>query len=314
MLWEIHLIRYIASALFAAGIICLAQAQPSRNFPPGTFVGRGAVDGAAAPTFSGPGDVVSGVQAFYGMRAVSAAYASPGTNVAMIVADVATGAVTANIVMKSDGTIDAAAMQASSACAVSCYVKQWNDQVGSQHLGVASIAAAPIIVFNQINGLPVARFTRTANTTMGTGSNFTAINQNATSLVVAKRTSSFTNYNGLWGTSTSGQLFDASNNTCLILASNLVTGGGCTNNSWISFQGVFAGSASIIYANSTNTGSLNAGTGAIGGGSVLQMGNYASNTCDCDIVTMGFWNSGFDATKLGNMESNVRGASNGYNF
>ncbi len=38
---------------------------------------------ASAPTYTGPGDVVSGATAFYGMRGYSAAFASPGTGKAI---------------------------------------------------------------------------------------------------------------------------------------------------------------------------------------------------------------------------------------
>jgi hypothetical protein len=57
------------AAFLLSGLAALAQIPP--GFPPGTFLGRAAIDGGAS--YIGPGDSVSGAAAWYGLRAYNAA-------------------------------------------------------------------------------------------------------------------------------------------------------------------------------------------------------------------------------------------------
>jgi hypothetical protein len=71
--------------LFLAGLLLCAQ-SPVAGFPPGAFAQRGALD-AAASSYTGPGNVVAGAAAFWGLRGYSSGFSGPVANIC----DVATG-------------------------------------------------------------------------------------------------------------------------------------------------------------------------------------------------------------------------------
>src|SRR3974390_3161095 len=73
-----------------------------------TGVGGGFGPAAGGGPYVGPGDIVSGATVWYGLRGYSAAY-STGSNPAVDLVDQA-GANTITINIKSDGTLDVAAI------------------------------------------------------------------------------------------------------------------------------------------------------------------------------------------------------------
>lgn len=71
----------IALGAVAWSTSLVAAQSPIQGFPPGVFQSRAALDAAAA-SYTGPGDVVSGATTFYGLRGYNAAYAT-GSNKAV---------------------------------------------------------------------------------------------------------------------------------------------------------------------------------------------------------------------------------------
>lgn len=129
----------LALAILAAPA---AQAQVlAPQFPPGVMLGRGALDGAAAPAYTGPGDIVSGWTAFYSLRAFTAAIAATGTQTLVNLRNTATSEQCDVIVATSGGMDHVANCTGSSTgdsvatfCAEdsgSCAVTEWYDQTGN---------------------------------------------------------------------------------------------------------------------------------------------------------------------------------------
>ena len=69
-----------ALALLLLPQCVFAQGVPLPGFPPGLFLGRGALDAPTVSGYTGPGDIVSGATAWYGLRAYNAAYATGSNN------------------------------------------------------------------------------------------------------------------------------------------------------------------------------------------------------------------------------------------
>ena len=97
---------FVVAFLFAfCSVPALAQLL-APAFPPGVLIGRGALDAGGSPSYTGPGDVVSGATAWYGLRAYNAAYAT-GSNKAINIRR-ASDNTTTNIVILSNGNLDIA--------------------------------------------------------------------------------------------------------------------------------------------------------------------------------------------------------------
>ena len=116
------------------------------------------ISGSPPPTYTGPGDVVSGATEYWGLRAYNAAYAT-GSNPAAVICDTATFAVCTTINILSNGKFDSATAAASSSCAVACVFKTFIGQIGGNNATCASAATCATVNFNCINStLTCARF------------------------------------------------------------------------------------------------------------------------------------------------------------
>lgn len=73
----------------------------------------------SANTYAGPGDVVAGASAWYGLRAYTAAYAAPGTNPAITVRR-GTDNATTDVAINKDGVLDTYAANSFAGIDVSC--------------------------------------------------------------------------------------------------------------------------------------------------------------------------------------------------
>jgi hypothetical protein len=100
--------------------------------------GKGGV-AVAGSSYTGPGDLVSGATAWYGLRGYSGAYAAPGTNKAINIRRASDNA-TLDIVIKSDGTLDVAAATTFLA-ATTGFVTKLYDQSGNGRDVVQATAA-----------------------------------------------------------------------------------------------------------------------------------------------------------------------------
>ena len=134
------------------------------------LMNQAAVHVPPAPSgYTGPGDVVSGAYAWYGLRGYTAAY-STGSNPALDLVDQAgANQITVNIL--SDGRLDVASISAwVTANSVSTIkVKRWYDQSGNaRHLNQATLTNMPVLNLTGFGSLPAVTITGTVPQTMAT--------------------------------------------------------------------------------------------------------------------------------------------------
>lgn len=155
--------KFIATALFCLGLACLARAQEDTVIGSGIY---GTSKRGGGSTYTGPGNVISGAFAWWGLRAYNAAYASSNGK---IINAVQTGnSHTCDILAASNGALGNTAncssggdngQSASSFCGSTCTVDTLYDQSGNGN----NITAAnqPSLNLNCVSSLPC--FAATSN-------------------------------------------------------------------------------------------------------------------------------------------------------
>ncbi len=108
---------------------------------------------SAGSGYVGPGDIVSGASAWYGVRGYNAAYCT-GSNPGMDVVDTATGLLETTINIKTDGSLDEATILG---LGYAVSVKKWYDQTGNGlHITQAALNDMPALTTDAIGGaIPV---------------------------------------------------------------------------------------------------------------------------------------------------------------
>ena len=285
-------------ALFA--LVISALAAQADDLP---LMGVGTPFKQAAVGYTGPGDVVSGATAWYGLRAYSAAKA---------------GGKSVNIRRTSDGTntdINTLAngnfdtSTATSFCnATTCFVTTFYDQ--TQNLACAAsttcdlvqgtAAKQPQLIFNCVNtSLPCVQFT--TNTMALTSANsFTPATGALThsSVFNLGNGTFFFNENG--GTTISGNkiLHSAANTIVLRTAGAGGTSGTATDGSWHAVNGAVNGASTALNIDGTET------TGTTTGNTIGSFPNIAlvTSSVTSDVGEYGFWdNTVFTGTQRTNM-------------
>lgn len=280
---------------------------------------------AAAPSYSGPGDVVSGAT-FWGScaRVYNLAAASTSTNLCDLVA-VTGGAAVCTLRGSSTGFVDLAASYCAgttpaAACAAasggSCKVSKIYDQSGGSYpLEQPTLANMPALTFSALGGLPCISFTRADNQYFQTYTTQT-IAQPYTVSTVAKITGNYTDEQGLARGGPSLYGFGKWNvaNEWMLTGGSIVTFTN-TDNAWHSVHGVLNNTASIGVSDSTATTGLSAGTGDLVTTDFFNLGAAGGfHRMQGDVCEIGIWPSAFNATQYGNMNTNQHSAANGYNF
>jgi hypothetical protein len=276
----------IVSPVSANGVLILAQSRP------------------AAPTYQGPGDIVSGATAWWGLRGYNGAYAAPGNNPGVVVCDSATFAICSTINILSNGNLDTATMAASSACASACVYQTFKDQSGNGHDATcASAATCATVVFNCINtSLPCAQSVHANNVSYTVGGTTIALTTGFTwSYVLNPTTSGFfgpmcclasSNTSPTWGiTSTVNQGYGGDGGTnqtfTLPAASNHVN------------TIVFDGASSIAVVDVTTTALSGMGTT---GGNVTNLFRSNNLSIGAKVFEFGLWGStAFNPTQYSNL-------------
>jgi len=124
---------------------------------------------ATSSNYQGPGDIVSGANGWWGLRAYNNAAAAAGSNAIELV-NQATGA-TQNIAVTASGDLNAAAAQTFCAGAT-CTIAIWYDQSGhGDNMTAAATANQAQLLFNCTNQLKVCAsfMTDPANSSLGDG-------------------------------------------------------------------------------------------------------------------------------------------------
>ena len=211
----------------------------------------------AYQAYVGPGDIVSGVTAWYGLRAYSAAVAATGTQKAINIRR-ASDNTTKDILIRKSGNLDTPT--ASTFCAsTTCYVTKWYDQSGNGNNVVQPTTTyQPQLVFNCIGSLPCISFVRGSSQYLAVTASSNG-QPNSVS-AVAVRTGYTTSQQTIISGSTSTEellYFRSIANVVNIFAgnSNSVT---ANDNAWHAFQGVFNGVSSYLNVDGTDN-SISAG-------------------------------------------------------
>lgn len=260
-----------------------------------------------APTYSGPGDQVSGATAWWGLRGYTAAF-STGTNNAINIRRASDNATT-NIVILSSGALDVST--ATTFCAsTTCFVAEMYDQTGNGvNLIQTMTGEQPQLIFSCTGSLPCMNFPSGVVTYLVSGS-ITSLSQPYSTTFVGERTANFTTQQAYLSSFPSGFIgaYDTASAT-FIYAGSISSDVTVSDSALHALQGVYNGSSSIIVVDGTASTGLNAGTGTTDTtGYALGARNNGSNGLSgANAMEAGVWPIGFNSTQYGNLHTNMSG-------
>ena len=275
---------------------------------------------AAAASYTGPGDVVSGAAYWGGVWAYSAAQRGTKALNVCNVSDVACADLSTDA---TTGALTVTTIGGSSCSVVTCTVKTIYDQSGNAHdftqatianRGTLTNSGCPAGTSWCIGGLGDTTFYTYA--TSGTGSQpitvsgvflSTLASTNRRFLIAASDNSPFTSVE-------IGSGGDCSTSDSCLFSTTLGPQVATTNNTWYALQAVFNGASpgSVLLINGTSaTGSTSGSSWNNAGYPKLfhccSSGNFGLNG---RAVEIGWWTSAFNGTQQSNMESNERTRNN----
>lgn len=256
--------------------------------------------GGPAAGYVGPGDVVTGATAWYGLRGYNAAVSTPGTTNAVKLRR-ASDNTTSNIVILASGDLDTAT--AATFCnATSCFVDTLYDQTGGGRDVVQATAAnQPAFVFNCIGALPCFEENASAQL-LQSAANYTAGSTISLSVVANEA-----------GPTGSSYIISVSSYWLIFTQASVVNqewgwtpfgaGEAATNGSWYSAQGI---GPSTFFLNSTKY--TDGGVPAYSPTAAkIQIARWVVNTTDVKMTEAGFWDgTSFTDPQALNVTSNQR--------
>ena len=315
---------------FAGSMMLLGAGTAAPTFAQvGQIPGWPPVQVVASASYTGPGDVVTGALAAYGLRAYNTA--DRGNRLINICdpsnvtcADWSSSATTGKLIAGTNplnGT--------DCTTATTCTVKIWYDRSGALNCGgsacdasQATAASRPTLTFSCINGLPCLVFA--GSQVLASPTTFGTISTAATTVsAVANRTGAFTSAGNIfsYGGSSSSLNFNYRQvaNTMQMYAGSVgQIVGNITDSNFHAFQAVYANTSSDLMCgggagtNCSTTGTSNAILpGNVGGGTsfILCIGQGFSVTCTGnpltgDVSEILLYGSIFTGTQQTNMNAN----------
>jgi hypothetical protein len=284
-----------AIALLAWAIAAVAQVGPLPGMGPLPLYPTTVAGG-----YTGPGDVVSGATAWWGLRCYNSAYTG---NVADVW-DAATGSTTETLLTcSSGGTINQTINTLATTCAVACRIKTLYDQTGNGHNATqATNSGRPTFTLSGLGSLSVATFVAANQTILVSNSIATGAQPYTTSGVYKNTNAGQSPF--LSGTSSGIPQMGAgiSANNAYIYAGS-VANAAATDSSFHAVQGVFSGASSVLYIDGTSN-SVSAGTSTAT--TFFNIGSDDGTTHFMDGAggEVGIWPIGFSGTQQANMNSN----------
>ncbi len=287
--------------LFFSWAVC---AQQLLGFQPGTFTGRAALDasGSPPPSYTGPGDVVSGAVAWWGLRCYNAAYTG---NVADVW-DAATGNTTETLLTcSSGGTINQTVHSLSVTCAVSCVIATIYDQSGANSCSGSACDAIQATNANR----PVFSNGATFSAQCSSGLSLAAANltpqaQPLTLSSVFERTGTFTAFN-IFYASTNGSVYAGLSTSANQFEAYAGSPGDVTANdsAMHAIQVVYNDASSTINIDGSSTAEILGPSGIATGHTLCRFGS------DGDYLTgnlweVGLWPVAFSGGQISAMNSN----------
>lgn len=288
-------------AIILGALLLFGPSQAQMNLLTGA---GGKFKAAAAASYQGPGDIVSGALAWYGLRAYSATYASPGTNPAIDIVD-QSNANPLTVAILSTGALDVASIATwVTAHSVSTIkITKLYDQSGnSRNLIQSTLANMPVLVLSGLGSLPVIRHTSTTN--MLTSLTVTQA-QPVTIVAVAKRTTVSGALGLIFGNSTASPtvLFSVAANGASLFAGSSVSIGTAADSAFHCLQGLFNGASSTGNIDGSVSGSVNPGSGGFSANALTF--NSAAFPFSGDFVEAGLWAGNFSGGNQTSTNSNV---------
>lgn len=306
------MIRWVISALGYLLLTCAALAQVGQipAWPPTKFVTSGGA-------YAGPGDIVSGAVAFFSCRAYSAA--KVGTKAYRIVR--ASDSTQTDINSLASGLCDTSTP--TTFCnATTCTVVTWYDQSGANACaGSTACDVTQAVVAQQLpwsgaflNGWPCMGenvapsnigLYSAANLTLAAPATLVALVNFAVSTNI-ERVITVGNASG-----TASRIAHATTNSANVNFGTALAATE-TDGSPHAFIGVGNGASSALVVDGSAT------TGNAGSQSVTSFvgvfNDQNSSPMQGFVCEAGIWPSAFNATQYGNMNTNMHGAANGWNF
>lgn len=261
----------------------------------------GMVDGNVASTaYVGPGDIVSGATAWYGLRAYSAATASALTNAVDIIR--ASDSTTQTFTVLATGALDIASITTFLASTTGKVSKLWDQTGNGNHLTQGTDANRPTFTLSGIGSLPVMTCASSAAPTLsGTISTISqpwtvsAIYNNTNNAVFQSLVTNAASGLGVYIDDVSG-----ANHIELEITSDLVAS--ATDGSWHAIQAVANGASSDMNVDgSATTGSVSATSWTT---SFNVGGTSANRGLNGKLVEIGIWPSAFSSGNSTSMSTN----------
>jgi hypothetical protein len=282
--------------------------MPNPIFFRHVLMNHAAVHVPAGSAYAGPGDIVSGAYAWYGLRGYTAAYSTGSNPAADLVDQAGANPITINIL--SDGTLDVASIAtwvtANSVSTIK--VTRLYDQTGGgKHVSQATLATMPVLVLGPVTGLATNRPAMVfANAQfLGRTTAFGISAQPLTMSCVAIRTSGTTDVGMMAGANgNDAEMILQAATVASIFAGGSVVSTSQTNNAWHSFHGVFNTTSSVMNVDGSSGSTGTTGSGVINNASGIWLGrdSFASSGSWWvgNINEAGIWTSGLPS---GNMSS-----------
>jgi len=316
--------RKIIAALSGVFLLCFAfSAQAQMNLLTGA---GGKFRAAAAASYQGPGDVVTGGVLFYSCaRAYNATYANGTNSLCDLVDSAAPSTVICTLRVLTTGFVDLAgtyctgSVTPSAKCAAAtggvCNVSRMYNQIapGTNDATSTTAATQPRLTFSALGGLPGITCTNAASSAITTTGTVTQ-NVPNTLVAVAVRTPSSATEGGIFGENGSGSvslLYPATANTVGYRSGATTNTATASDTSFHSFAAVApSGASSTIVVDGSGT------TAAPNGANItvpMRLCRSANTTQSLNGTIMEAWlaSIAFDSTQYGDVNSNAR-SSSGY--
>jgi hypothetical protein len=269
----------------------------------------GTISSGVTLAYVGPGNLVSGATAWWGLRGYSSSY-STGSNPAALIRRASDGT-TATINILSIGQFDVATAQ-TFCSGTTCSIQTLYDQTGNGYnLTQATAADQPALTFNCFGFAPCMTFTGSSSQAL-VNSSFPELSQPYSVSAVVERTANFTSEQDFWGALSAGVFgslagFYAMTNSMVAYAGSAAMDWNPIADSVLhSAVFVFNAASSYLYvdgsslAASTNPGSAGTYSAVAMGGSYNQSTNYLTGY----VAEMGVWPSGLNSTQANNIVAN----------
>ena len=303
----------------AVAILCFATASAFAQFKGGNDLGaRGFHSPAAsAPSFVGPGDLVSGARAWYGLRAYNAAYAAATGNVGIFRRS--SDNATCTGIVNTVGDLDLTTTYCSGttnlptfcgASAGNCFVARLYDQSGALACAgatacdvvQATAANQPQLVFNCV-GTTKPCLLGTAVQLLSSVTTIT-INVPFTFSAAAEMVSPIAQHNAVFGGN--GVMLEFNNSGPVLDYNGTSNSLSIVTSTWYASALTAATSSTILYANALTPNTV----GSTAGGTGTWTLNLMSRGDCCDLAgnltEVGEWGVTFTPTQANNMIANQR--------